>query len=298
MLENLDNVAWDQLYHAYGAAGDVPEMLRGLGSHDESIRRWAESEIRKSIIHQGGYWEATKYTIPFLFELVEKLSTPHRKSIMGLLLNIATGNDWLNDRSLPIQENRFSRVDGLTAVDYHHYTVAMYERDPIVTPKIWVDLAIIWERDTYLTMQEHTDQLLALTHDDELQIALYAISAIPWFPKIHQKAVLLLQSFLTPDHPIEVRATVTLTLGFLTAADPDIIEKILQAQLQRDDSHILRLIGAIALANLKPEINEQTLKILIEAEEWRGEINANPQIIPYKRPLMGFRSLALQRLGL
>jgi hypothetical protein len=38
MLENLDQVDWDRLTHAYGPAGEVPGWIRELTSDHAAVR--------------------------------------------------------------------------------------------------------------------------------------------------------------------------------------------------------------------------------------------------------------------
>jgi hypothetical protein len=45
MLENLDVIAWNDLTHAYGKAGDVPAQIRALLSNDSEKRNSAFNEL-------------------------------------------------------------------------------------------------------------------------------------------------------------------------------------------------------------------------------------------------------------
>ncbi|MEU9606623.1 HEAT repeat domain-containing protein [Streptomyces sp. NPDC048057] len=68
VLAELDGVCWGDLEHAYGEAGDVPAMLRGLvGDEDEASE--ALGELWGSIVHQGTVYEATAAAVPFLARL-------------------------------------------------------------------------------------------------------------------------------------------------------------------------------------------------------------------------------------
>ena len=51
-LAGLDDVAWDSFEHAYGPAGDVPELLRALAGDDEAAAE-AMYELYGTIGHQG-----------------------------------------------------------------------------------------------------------------------------------------------------------------------------------------------------------------------------------------------------
>lgn len=69
MFEGLDGINWASLKHAYGSAGDVPDMIRRLASSDESERHEALHAAYGNIFHQGTRYEATPKAIPFLIRL-------------------------------------------------------------------------------------------------------------------------------------------------------------------------------------------------------------------------------------
>ncbi len=53
MLDRLDDVPWQRLGHAYGAATDVPGQLRDLLSDDVETRRVAIWQLGGNIVHQA-----------------------------------------------------------------------------------------------------------------------------------------------------------------------------------------------------------------------------------------------------
>jgi len=91
MLEDLDNINWSQLNHAYGEASDVPDLIRKLSSQDKDEREKAVHELFGNIWHQGTIYEATSYAVPFLYELLRSPETPDKLLVTLLLANIATG---------------------------------------------------------------------------------------------------------------------------------------------------------------------------------------------------------------
>lgn len=66
MLENLKEVDWAALNHAYGSAADVPDLIRayanGQDDHDLLYGR---------LCHQGTVYSATAAAVPFFLELLE-----------------------------------------------------------------------------------------------------------------------------------------------------------------------------------------------------------------------------------
>ncbi|MDN3354195.1 hypothetical protein [Actinomadura sp. DC4] len=87
MLDGLEEIAWDDLDHAYGAASDVPDVLRGVAEGDGD----ALNELFGTIWHQGTVYEATTHAVPFLIELLAAPDTD-TAGLLGLLSAIAEGD--------------------------------------------------------------------------------------------------------------------------------------------------------------------------------------------------------------
>lgn len=90
VLDGLDKIPWRQLQHAYGAAEDVPDLLRALaGSEQESED--ALGELFATIWHQGTVYEASSYAVPFLVELAVSPEVKRRGEILSLIGSLAEG---------------------------------------------------------------------------------------------------------------------------------------------------------------------------------------------------------------
>ncbi len=96
VLDELDDVAWDRLGHAYGAATDVPGILREVAAGDAD----ALSELFGNIWHQGTVYEATAYAVPFLVELLDVPGTDVT-GLLGLLSVIADGYSYADVHESP-----------------------------------------------------------------------------------------------------------------------------------------------------------------------------------------------------
>lgn len=81
MFEGLDEIDWASMHHAYGPAGDVPDMLRGLVSQDEDARRAAEEGMWGAVHHQGDVYDSTVATIPFLLDIACTSGTGQRAAL-------------------------------------------------------------------------------------------------------------------------------------------------------------------------------------------------------------------------
>jgi hypothetical protein len=93
VLDNLDNIDWSRVNHAYGPATDLPATLRALASGDKEQRERALWELHGNIWHQGTVYEATALAVPFLLELVRG-KHPKSLEILWLLALIADGKSY------------------------------------------------------------------------------------------------------------------------------------------------------------------------------------------------------------
>jgi hypothetical protein len=85
MLEELDNINWSQLHHAFGNASAVPIWILALLYEDKQIRDDAIYALSENLQHQGTVYEASLYAVPFLIELL-KSSTITDKAATAMLL--------------------------------------------------------------------------------------------------------------------------------------------------------------------------------------------------------------------
>ena len=99
MLEGLDRVDWSSLEHAYGPAGDVPDLLRLL--LDDAERDDALHALYGNIFHQSTRYPATPHAVPFLVEIFNdtSLGDDLREPVLGLLTACVSG--WLSANAGP-----------------------------------------------------------------------------------------------------------------------------------------------------------------------------------------------------
>jgi uncharacterized protein YbaR (Trm112 family) len=90
---DLESSRWSELSHAYGAAGNVPRLIAGLLSGDEST----VDELFSSLCHQGSIYTASYAAVPHLVDIAGRLRRPDlRTHILVLIGSIAASSD---DRS-------------------------------------------------------------------------------------------------------------------------------------------------------------------------------------------------------
>src|SRR5215831_11687662 len=90
MFEELFEVDWASMSHAYGPADEVPGLLLALRSADEAQRKKALSRFYSAVHHQGDVYPCTTASLPFLFELAEDAATPGRGELVELVVSIGT----------------------------------------------------------------------------------------------------------------------------------------------------------------------------------------------------------------
>lgn len=100
-LRGLDDIDWTALEHAYGRAGDVPGLLRGIVRGPDPDQ--ALSDLEGKIYHQGGMvFSAARAALPYLVALAGDPAVPVRLGVLeliGLLVDEANilSPSWVDD---------------------------------------------------------------------------------------------------------------------------------------------------------------------------------------------------------
>ena len=87
----LEEVAWAELEHAYGSAGDVPGCLRGLRDERREVREGAQWALYGNLFHQGSRYPASAAAIPFLIRLLADRGQADRAWILIYVAHLVTG---------------------------------------------------------------------------------------------------------------------------------------------------------------------------------------------------------------
>lgn len=93
LREDLEQVPWVDMTHAYGSAIDTPGHLIDLLSNDANIRAKAMGALWASICHQGSVYEASCAAVPFLIRILREGPLAGRPSVLYLLAGLAH-RDW------------------------------------------------------------------------------------------------------------------------------------------------------------------------------------------------------------
>jgi hypothetical protein len=91
----LSSIDWEALRHAYGSAGDVPDLLQELSGNSEQAREAAIDQLWSSLCHQETVYSASAATVPFLFDAARspRLSDTQRYLLLSLVVYIGRGGD-------------------------------------------------------------------------------------------------------------------------------------------------------------------------------------------------------------
>lgn len=90
--ERLNAVAWSELNHAYGDAGDVPDALLALFDTRKKVRAEALRHLRHSLNHQGIPENATPVAIPFLLTILQSPGVQDRDALLSFLSELSNGH--------------------------------------------------------------------------------------------------------------------------------------------------------------------------------------------------------------
>lgn len=99
LQEQLNQIPWKSLEHAYGPATDTPTHLLALLSEDQEERKNALGQLWISICHQGNVYEASAAAAPFLIQILAQVPDEQKPSLLDLLYSLS-GRYWAVGRDL------------------------------------------------------------------------------------------------------------------------------------------------------------------------------------------------------
>lgn len=293
MLKTLESVDWASVTHAYGTAEDVPALLRGVTSPDSTRVERSFYELYGNVFHQGARFEASRFVVPVLFEIMALVPPPLQSRVLSLFAALALGDTPPSDESLPFRrEVAFAAAEGVSAADVApvYRRVLAHEDLPDDT---FIDTAVtVWARDTYDAASCLAPELLAWAESTDAGVAALAYSLTPWFPCLGARAERVGVELLA-SRP-ELRVTTLVTLGLLRAGAA---LGAIHEQLRLAADPVLRAAAAIAIGLIAgPETSEDALSTLLHAERWRPELDDASSRLPFARTLNGYVAKAIARV--
>ena len=197
-FDAISTVPWGELYHAYGPATDVPELLQALMSpeaasaelvaaaklNNESLFEYVTSVLWSNVFHQGTVWQVTATTVPFFAAILRdgpddiKLKT----FLIDYLHHLALGYPQDLFPDLPNPEHEFSEFDGMEDPG----------GEPSYEPEENYRL-LIWHRDSYQAVERHIAAVIPYLNADDEQLAESAIALCGSLPRCATLTVPLLR---------------------------------------------------------------------------------------------------------
>lgn len=128
--EELNEVNWATLEHAYGPADDVPEMIRALYAEAAPETEDGENvgeELVNNLNHQGSFYPATLEAVPFLAHLALHVVW-HRGALLEVLTSLAELDEW----GVPAPESLSGRVREAVLAELPLLMGCLTDPDPFV----------------------------------------------------------------------------------------------------------------------------------------------------------------------
>ncbi|MFJ1706989.1 hypothetical protein [Kitasatospora sp. NPDC088346] len=319
VFAGLDAIDWAAMEHAYGAAGDVPDLLRDLCGEDPQGRRKALHALYGNIFHQGSRYQASAFAVPFLARIASAAGLPGRAEAVQLLAALAIGYD---EAHLPggvavgawrrgIEEFRAQDPAAVIAEYDAWVAEATDERERRVREfrRSTFDFdrqvaAAGAELAAYDAVRREAPALAALLADTDPAVRAATAHLLAWFPE-EASATLPQVLYLADRETVPaVAATALVAAGLLgDAATADRLRPFLAAP-----DPVVRWGAAVALARLGaagsgPARAESAVEVAVLAElaaVETGESECEPDglAVPFQDgDLRGLAALALTQLA-
>lgn len=213
----LKSVAWETLYHSYGTAADVPDLIMGLLSPKKKTRDYSRDYLLYSLDHQGVQrWESTAKAVPFLLELLQNPETPDRHLLIPLLTDFAVGNADGYYLITGFHIDQCCLAEGTK--EYGYFVFRENKGSP-------ADLAYgQMLRDIYDEVKKGLPLYLQLVKDKGSRMRVFAPHVLGWLTDVAAESVpVLLEQYKREKHPA-ARASQVLALSYATTFDAGLRE--------------------------------------------------------------------------
>ncbi|SFJ78941.1 HEAT repeat domain-containing protein [Thermoflavimicrobium dichotomicum] len=244
MLENLNQIDWERLTHAYGSAKDIPQQIFKLTSKDEKIWWSSFGKLSNYILYRDKYiFEATSYTVPFLIELVKKEQTLNREHLLELLAGISNGTSYqLTHQRLSSMQENYSEI----YLQEVHKELEWVERAKEAVAK---GISVYYQ----------------LVHDPDLAVreaAIYTLASVKWLKEdmLHQ----LREKMLIETNPL-ILTNLIFALGTQRDKHEQTVN-FLNDCIEKNEEPLIQLAAAMALVHIQEgKVHDRTIQVLIDA---------------------------------
>lgn len=241
--DKLNTVQWDQLYHSYGPAGDVPDLLRDLTSPVKKIRDDARSSLLYSLDHQGVQrWESTAAATPFLLDLLQDPLVADRHLLIPLLTDFAIGSADGYYIYTGFHIDEVCRPEGTKEYGYFVFQERQGSPEDLTYGKLL--------RSIYQEVRKGLPIYLKLIGDKSKRMRVFAVQILGWLTDAADQIVPPLTAQLQREKHSLARASQALALSYVTTFDSTLragVRSILEAAFAKAESAVERRLVGIAL---------------------------------------------------
>ena len=279
-LDDIHEIDWSAVSHAYGPATDVPELLTSL-ARGENLKKvcW---ELWGNLFHQGTTYQASHVAVPFLWRILRE-GAPMLKVRLFLLTylrGLARGYPEFPER--PDPELWWTWIEAFEAEKSRGSTKKT--RGASTSPSASVDERLYWSARSYFAVEAGLDAAIPLAESSDAPCALHAVALLSDFPRKRALVVpplaKIASATLSP-----VRGAATLGLALL---GEDVMPL---STLLGDDDRATRLYVAAALVVSGADVPTRAVDVLMSPLEELADVEC-----PFGETLAGTVGAASSRL--
>jgi len=242
LLEDLDNINWDELEHAYGVATDIPDLIRDLTSNDPKVREQALYNLNGNILHQGTRYEASAYAVPFIFEILEEPGVGDKVKIIEFLVNLALGYP---DSFLPNGPNVEQWVK-----EYNYWVDRSKKEKLSFDDRTWM-INLKDFINVYKAVLKRVPSFYNFLDSKDNEERLWATFAVAWFREEAKNSIPKVREVLNREKSEKNIANAILSLSMLDSYVEDVSDTTLfKKYLIKDNPTLVKISAAIALINI------------------------------------------------
>jgi hypothetical protein len=178
-LEDIHEIDWSAVHHAYGPATDVPELLTSL-ARGENLKNvcW---ELWGNLFHQGTTYQASHVAVPFLWRILREgaPTSEVRLFLLTYLRGLARGYPAFPERPDPQLWSTW--VDTFEAEDARGSSKKT--RASSKPRAASIDEASYWTAKSYFAVEEGLEAAIPFAQSNDASIALQATALLSDFPR-------------------------------------------------------------------------------------------------------------------
>lgn len=264
MFEQLDEVDWASMNHAYGSAADVPKLIRNLASDDAEVRDRALHAAYGNIFHQGSRYEATAPTVPFLLEILEQPDYPGQAALLHLLTHLVMG---YSESWIPLGVGDQIRGMRKELAELQARPAEVRANDPKDglgwgTNEDWLR----WMVDITDEARKGVPCFVQLLGSDDEYVRMAAAYMLSWLPEDLETFAPALWEVASNDESDTVRANALIALAI--ASGDETFEEYVEAteEMLAGAEPVVRFGAAVALGTWNPKtVPDAVVQVLLDA---------------------------------